>query len=92
VDHQALADDAQRQGAAPAERQQHQRLVAREGQLVRAQQRVELAEEDLLGAHDRGDGGHGRRRAEPDLPDARRPVDGIKRQLKRLTHGYYRNP
>jgi hypothetical protein len=90
VHHQPLADHPQRQRAAAAERQQDQGLVAREGQLVRFEQRVQLAEQDLLGAHDRGDGGHRRRRPEPGLPDPGRPVDRIERQLERLTHGSYR--
>ena len=67
--------------------EQHQRLVAREGQLVRAQQRVELAEEDLLGPHDRGDRGYRRRGTEPEGPDLRRQFDRVERQLQRLTHG-----
>jgi len=87
VHHQALADHPQRQGAAAAEGQQHQGLVAREGQLIRSQERVEFAEQNLLGTHDRGDRGHRRRRAEPGLPDPGGPVYRIKRQLKRLTHG-----
>jgi hypothetical protein len=90
VHHQPLADHPQRQRAAAAEREQDQRLVAREGQLVGPQQRVQLAEQDLLGAHDRGDGGHRRRRAEPGLPDPGRPVDGIERQLEGLTHESHR--
>jgi hypothetical protein len=40
MDHQALADDPQRQGAAAAEREQDQRLVAGKGQLVGPQQGV----------------------------------------------------
>jgi hypothetical protein len=86
VHHQPLADHAQRQRAAAAEREQDQGFVPREGQPVGPQQRVQFAEQDLLGAHDRGDGGHRGRRAEPGLPDPGRPVDGIERQLKGFTH------
>jgi hypothetical protein len=90
VHHQPLADHAQRQRVAAAEGEQDQGLVACEGQPVGPQQRVQLAEQDLLGAHDRGDGGHRGRRAEPGFPDPGRPVDGIERQLKRLTHESHR--
>jgi hypothetical protein len=88
VHHQPLADHPERQRAAAAEGEQDQRLVARERQPVRPQQRVELAEQDLLGAHDRGDRGHRRRGTEPAFPDLRGPVDRVERQLQRLTHGY----
>src|SRR6266567_4756942 len=87
VHHQPLADHPERQRATAAEGEEHQRLVPREGQPVRPQQRVELAEQDLLSAHDRGDRGHRRRGTEPAGPDLRGPVDGIKRQFKGLTHG-----
>ena len=88
VHHQPLADQSEGQRTAAAEGEQDQRLVAGERQPVRPQQRVELAEQDLLRPHDRGDRGHRRRGTEPARPDLRRPVDRVKRQFKRLTHGY----
>ena len=53
VDLEALADLAQRQRARAREGEEHQRLVAREGQPVRAQQVVQARHQDLLGAHER---------------------------------------
>ena len=53
---QPLAHLAQRQRAAAASREQHQRLVARERQRAAAEQLVEPREQDLLHAHHRRDG------------------------------------
>ena len=65
---QALADLAQRQRPAAAEVQQHQRLVAGEGELERLQQQVQPRDQDLVHPHDRGDGDHlGRRVLGPAL-------------------------
>ena len=58
VDLEALADLAERQRAGARERQQHERLVAREREAERAEQLVEARHQDLLGAHDRRHRGH----------------------------------
>jgi hypothetical protein len=49
---------AERQRAARGEHQQHQRLVAREGQPVGLEDAVEPPDHQLLDAHQRGDGVH----------------------------------
>ena len=59
---QPVAHLAQRQRAAAAVVEEHQRLVAREGQVERLELVVEPREQDLLDAHDRGDGAHRRDR------------------------------
>ncbi len=61
--------------------EQHQRLVSREGERVRAEQPIELAQQDLLHAHDRGDGCHGSGITEPALPGLGSPGDRIERQI-----------
>ena len=86
MDHQPLTDHPQRQRATAAEGQQDQRLVAGKGELVRPEQAVELGQQELLCAHDRGHGGHRVRRAELLFPDLGGPRDRVKRQVQTLRH------
>ena len=80
-------DLGQRQGAVPGEGEQHERLVAAERDAVRLEQRVELADQHLLGSHDRGNRPHGcvdlggltRRMLLPQHPGA---LDGVERQQR----------
>ncbi len=58
MDLQPLTDLAHGQRARPAERQQHEHLVAGEGEAEGSEQRLDPAEEYLLHAHNRGDHGH----------------------------------
>ena len=73
VDLQPLPHLAQRQRAARGEREQHQRLVAGEGEPVRAQDRVEPLQQQLLDPHQRRDGVHGRDAGPAQSPTAGRP-------------------
>ena len=75
VELEPLTHRAHRQPAAAGEREQHQRLVARERQAVRAQRAVHRREEDLLHPHHARDGRHRPRGADPPLPQRRRPHD-----------------
>jgi len=59
---QAVAHLAQRERAAAAVVQEHQRLIAREREVEGLQLVVQAREQDLLHAHDRGDGAHRRDR------------------------------
>jgi len=88
VHHQPLPDQPHRQRARPAEADQDQRLVPREGQPVRPELAIELGQQDLLRPHDRGRGRHGTRVSEPALPDLRGAHDRIKRQIQRLPHSH----
>ena len=89
VDLQALPDLAQRQGARGREREEHHHFVAGEGQPERAQLRIGPGQEDLLQAHDGGDGGHGRCLRSPSVcgPLPVRLGDGVERQAASLGHG-----
>ena len=94
VHHQPLADPRHRQPALAAEREQHQRLVAGEGETVPAGDRVELADEQLLHPHHRGGGGHRRRArvlAPAAAPQLARPGDRVERQAHRLAHTEHRS-
>ena len=73
-------DLAERQRACPAQIQQHQRFVAREGQFERAERLVQAGQPDLLNAHHRRHRHHrdGRRRAPVLAPLAASLLDGIK--------------
>ena len=68
-----LAHLAERQRAAGGEDQQHQRLVAREGQPVRLEDRVEPADHQLLDAHQRGHRVHRRHAVPARAPTAAPP-------------------
>ena len=74
---------AQRQRAAGGEDEQHQGLVAREGQPVRLEDRVEPADDQLLDAHQRGHRVHRRHAIPPEPPLPRRLVDRVERQRLR---------
>ena len=76
-------------GSSPraAEGQQHQHLVAGEGQLVRLEHLVEAGEQDLLDPEDRRGGPHRRGRTEPLLPRLPGPLDRVEGQPQRSHHG-----
>ena len=87
VDHQPLADLGHRQLAGLGEGEQHQRLVPRERQSVRLDHRVDLAEQDLLRPHDRGDRGHRGHGPQRRCPEFVGAGDGSKGRLSGLgTH------
>ena len=71
---------AQRQRAPRGEAEQHQRLVAREGEPVRLEDRVEPAEHELLYAHQRRDGVHRGDAVPSQCPLPGGLVDRIERQ------------
>ena len=58
VDHQALAHLAHGQGAGSGEGEQPQCLIGGEGQPVWLERVLDPGEQELVDAHDRGDGGH----------------------------------
>jgi hypothetical protein len=69
VNLQAITDLAERQRTAARQMQQHQRLIAGEREVEIGDDRVQAADQDLLGTHDRGDRAHRRRRlVAPALP------------------------
>ena len=80
VQLQPLAHEAHRQGAGAGEAQQHERLVAGEGQLVASQGGVHGLLEDLLDPEHAGHRGHRGRRADPGRPNLRGPGDRVERE------------
>jgi hypothetical protein len=88
VQHEAVAHLAHGQLAVAAEVQQHQSLVAGEGQVEGLQGIVDLGDQDLLRPHDRRDGGHVGRRG----PGVRLPLpaglgDGVEVERTLAPHG-----
>src|SRR5215208_720477 len=89
VDLEPVAHLPQRQRAGAREVQQHERLVAGEGELPRPQEIVEPGDEDLLRAHDARHGGHGgeRRGSPARLPLPRGLLDRVERQRAHAQQG-----
>ena len=80
MDHQAVAHLPHRQRTAPGEQQQHQNLVAGEGQAKRTEGAVDLGQHQLLGAHDGGGRGHGPAFLPPVVPMTAGLLDRIEGQ------------
>jgi hypothetical protein len=87
VHHQPAADHLQRQLAGAGEGQQHQHLVAGEGEPVRLERLVEAGQQDLLHPEDAGRRAHRGGRAEVLLPALRRALDRVEGQAQRSHHG-----
>jgi hypothetical protein len=78
VDHEPCAHLPHGQRAGPGEGEQPQCFIGGEGQRIRFERILDAGEQELLHAHDRGDGGHAvRLLGPPRRPLAERLGDGI---------------